>query len=355
MTTRVCIVGAGFWATEMHIPALQRIAGVEVRHVVAATEDSARSAAERFGIARWSTDIASAVAADDIDLVDIVAPPFVHADAAKQAAAAGKDAICIKPLGRSSAEAKSMLEAADQAGTRLFYAENVPFIPAVQEAKRLVDAGHIGDVFRVKAAEGIGEPHSDWFFDPELSGGGAVIDMAVHSIQFCRFFHSGRVASVTAEVGTFAWSDRTSAEDTAVITLRFDDGVIGQCEDSWSLAGGMDSRFEIIGTQGRILIDNLYRQPLQVLSASGSVLAPSGWTYPSPIPGLVADGHLAMLEHFVDAHRSGEASRSEGRIGLEVLEIAEAALTAAHTGSRQRVASSVVGGASAARAEGVSA
>lgn len=334
MTTRICVVGAGFWATTMHLPAFAMIPDASVVRIVAATESSARDAAERFDIARWGTDLAEAIADPEVDLIDIVAPPFVHAEAVRLAAAAGKDAICIKPLGRSVAEAEQMLADVERAGTRLFYAENVPFIPAVQEARRLVDAGHIGDVFRVKASEGIGEPHSGWFFDEELSGGGAVLDMAVHSIEFCRFFAASDVATVSAETGTFVWQERTHAEDTAVLTLRFQDGAIGLCEDSWSLAGAMDSRFEIIGTKGRIMIDNLYRQPLQVMSTTGSAEAPEGWSYPSPLPGLVADGHLAMLSHFLEARESGEQSRSEGKVGVGVLRVVEAALESARTGHR---------------------
>jgi predicted dehydrogenase len=337
VTTRICVVGAGFWATNMHLPAFAQIPDAEVVSVVAATDASAEAAATRFGIPRWSTDLESAIAADDVDLVDIVAPPFVHAEAVRLAARAGKDAICIKPLGRSVAEARQMLNDVQAAGTRLFYAENVPFIPAVQEAKRLVDAGHIGHVFRVKASEGIGHPHSDWFFDEELSGGGAVLDMAVHSIEFCRFFADAAVATVSAETGTFVWNSRTTAEDTAVLSLRFSNGVIGLCEDSWSLAGAMDSRFEIIGTAGRIMIDNLYRQPISVVSTSGSAYAPEGWSYPLPIPGLVADGHLGMLEHFLDARANGAPSRSDGEVGLAVLEVVEAALSAARTGKRTAV------------------
>ena len=338
MTVGICVVGAGFWSTSMHLPAFALIPDARVVSVVAASETSARNAAERFGIERWSTDLAAAIAAPDVDVVDIVAPPFLHAEAVRVAARAGKDAICIKPLGRSVAEAEEMLAEVARAGTRLFYAENVPFIPAIREARRVVDAGHIGEVFRVKASEGIGHPHSDWFFDPAQSGGGAVLDMAVHSIEFCRFFAGSNVATVSAETGTFVWADRTPAEDTAVLTLRFENGVIGLCEDSWSLAAAMDSRFEIIGTKGRILIDNLYRQPIQVVSEAGTAIAPAGWSYPLPIPGLIADGHLDMLTHFLDARRSGEASRSEGSVGLDVLRVVEAALTAAESGVRTAVA-----------------
>jgi predicted dehydrogenase len=337
VTVGVCVVGAGFWATNMHLPAFALLPDVQVVSVVAATAESARRAALAFKVENWSTELATAIAAPNVDVVDIVAPPFLHAEAVRLAARAGKDAICIKPLGRSVAEAEEMLAEVEKAGTRLFYAENVPFIPAVQEAKRIVDAGHIGDVFRVKASEGIGHPHSDWFFDPALSGGGAVLDMAVHSIEFCRFFAASDVATVSAETGTFVWGDRTRAEDTAILTLRFDNGIIGLCEDSWSLTAAMDSRFEIIGTRGRILIDNLYRQPLQVVSDTASAIAPVGWSYPLPIPGLIADGHLDMLAHFLDARRTGQVSRSEGVVGLNVLRVVEAALAASSTGTRTTV------------------
>jgi predicted dehydrogenase len=325
---RVLVVGAGFWAREMHLPALAQLPGVEVVGVVAAHEASAKSAAEPYGATAW-TDVEAAV--NDADVVDIVAPPDVHLPAVLTAAKHGKHAICIKPLARTVAEADAMLAAVARAGTRLLYAENVPFIPAVQEMKRLVDSGQIGDVFRVKACEGIGEPHSDWFFDPARSGGGAMLDMAVHSVEFCRFFAGAPVVSVYADAGTFRWAGRTTAEDTAVLTLRFGNGVLGQCEDSWSLAGAMDSRFEVYGTRGRILVDNLHRQPLQVVAEGG------GWSYPLPVPGLLADGHLAMLGHFLDCIRDGTPSRSEGHVGRDALAVIEAATRSVQSGRREHV------------------
>jgi predicted dehydrogenase len=339
MTTplNIAVVGAGFWAREMHLPAFARIPEARVVRIVSATSESARRTAEQFGVPAHGTDLEEAIADPGVDVIDIVAPPDVHAPAVRLAARYGKDAICIKPLGRNLGEADAMLSDAATAGTRLFYAENVPFIPAVQEARRLVDAGHIGEVYRVKACEGIGQPHSAWFYDVDRSGGGAMIDMAVHSIEFCRFFADAAVATAYAEVGTFLWRAKTTAEDTAVITLRFDNGVIGQCEDSWSLAGAMDSRFEIFGTKGRILIDNLHRQPVQVISTTGSAAGSPGWSYPLPVPGLVADGHLDMLAHFVACIRSGERSRSEGAVGRDVLAVVDAATRSAVSGRRENV------------------
>jgi predicted dehydrogenase len=92
----------------------------------------------------------------------------------------------------------------------------------------------------------------------------------------------------------------------------------------------MDSRFEVFGLEGRIQIDNLHRQPLQVVG-------PRGWSYPPAFDGDVADGHLAMLQHFVDCLRSGAPSRSEGEAGLAILAAVEAAVRSAVSGRREPV------------------
>jgi predicted dehydrogenase len=332
-----CLVGPGFWAREMHLPALTTMPGVEVVSVVGRNEAAARALAEQFGVKRWSADYSEAVKAKDVDIVDILAPNYLHAPIAIAAAQAGKHVICIKPLATSMADADAMIAASENAGTRLFYAENVPFIPAVQEARKIVNRGAIGEVFRVKACEGIGQPHSAWHYQRDSVGGGAMIDMAVHSVEFCRAFAGAKFASVYADVGTFVWRDKLQAEDTAVITLRFANGVIGQCEDSWSLLGAMDSRFEVFGTEGRILIDNLHRQPIQVVSGQNQSAVAPGWSFPLPLPSSVADGHVAMLIHFIEALRSGALSRSEAVVGWNALAVIEAATASVASGRREPI------------------
>ena len=331
----VCVVGPGFWAREMHLPAFAAIPGVEVACVVGRNEAAARALAEQFGAKRWSTDYLEAVKADDVDVVDILAPNFLHAPIAIAAANAGKHVICIKPLATTLEEADAMIAASGRAGVRLLYAENVPFIPAVQEAKRVVESGAIGKVFRVKACEGIGMPHSAWHYDKARAGGGAMIDMAVHSIEFCRAFAAADFASVYAETGIFVWGGKLEAEDTAVMTLRFANGIIGQCEDSWSLAGAMDSRFEVFGTAGRILIDNLHRQPIQVVSGAAQSAVAPGWSFPSPLSGAISDGHVAMLSHLIEALRSGAPSKSEAVVGWNALAVIEAASASVASGHRE--------------------
>src|SRR5262245_5568503 len=119
----VCVVGTGFWARAMHLPALRTIAGVDVVSVVGRDAASAQRLADEFGVKRWSTDYREAVTAPDVDVVDILAPNYLHAPIAIAAAEGGKHVIVIKPIATTLAEADAMIEAAASAGTRLFYAE----------------------------------------------------------------------------------------------------------------------------------------------------------------------------------------------------------------------------------------
>jgi len=334
------VIGAGFWANEMHLPAFRKIPGVRIVGVAARTEDSARRTAERFGIPRWTTDYRELLSDPDVQVVDILTPNYLHAPMTIAAAEHCKHVICIKPMALNLEEVDRMVRATTQAGVQLFYAENVPFIPALTRAKAIVDQGGLGRVFRVKACEGIGAPHAPWFLDHAQAGGGAIIDMAVHSISFCRWIAGAEAETVYAAAGTFV--HKMQDEDTAVMTIRFHNGVIGQTEDSWSLAGAMDSRFEVFGTKGRILVDNLHRQPIQVVSEEGYANggpkeSNRGWTYPMPIPGDIADGQLAMLQHFVDCLCGGRPSRSTAADGRAIQAIVEAAYRSLQSGRAEPV------------------
>lgn len=341
----VALVGAGFWAREMHLPAFAKLPDVEVIGVASSDPRTARAIADQFGVERSTGDYRELLDDPRVEVVDVLTPNDLHAQVSIAAIEAGRNVICIKPLARTLDEGLAMVEAAGRAGVRLFYAENVPFIPAVERALAISAAGGIGPVIRVKACEGIEAPHATWFRDRARSGGGAIIDMAVHSMSFCAAFAGAPLRAVYAETGTFARERGADpVEDTAVLTLRYDNDVIGQCEDSWTLAGAMDSRFEVFGLDGRILIDNLHRQPLQVVSRAGYELAGRatrpGWSYPPAIDGDIGDGHLAMLRHFVDCLRSGAPSRSEGAVGLEILAAVDAANRSAASGCRELVRSS---------------
>ena len=188
----------------------------------------------------------------------------------------------------------------------------------------MVDAGSYGSIFRVKACQGIGKLHADWFQDRAQSGGGCIIDMAVHGFAFLRWLAGeSRPVRVVAEAGTFV--HRQKVEDTSVIIVRFDNGMIGQTEDSWSLVGGFDSRFEVFGTKGHAMVDLLYGHPIRSALGGATEGGSNMLHFQAADDHFIKDGHLAMMSHFLDCIEHGVPCHSAGEDGLRILELVDAA------------------------------
>jgi predicted dehydrogenase len=321
---RIGIVGAGFWAKMIHLPAFQRIPGYQVVGLTSGSLEKARMAAHQFGIERVYANYDELLRDPEVDVVDICAPNFLHAEVAIEALAQGKEVICIKPLSINLVEARRMVSEAQKRGRRIFYAENVLFIPALTRLKTLIDEGMYGKIFRVKACQGIGQLHADWFKDPSRSGGGCLIDMAVHGLSFLQWMAGdGKAVRVVAEAGTFVHPQEV--EDTSVILVRFDNGMIGQTEDSWSLVGGFDSRFEVFGTKGHAMVDLLYAHPIRSALGQAEEGGANALHFHAVDDHFIKDGHLAMLRHFLTCIEGGEPCRSTGEDGLRIMEMVDAA------------------------------
>jgi predicted dehydrogenase len=321
---RVGIVGSGFWARMIHIPAFQHIAGYELVGVVAGRPERAKATAAEFGIRKHYADYWELLRDPEVDLVDVCAPNVLHAEVTLAALQYGKHVICIKPLAVNLADAQRMVDEASKRNRSIYYAENVPFIPALTRLKEMVDAGTYGSIFRVKACQGIGKLHADWFQDAARSGGGCIIDMAVHGLSFLQWFAGeSRAVRVVAEAGTFV--HRQKVEDTSVILVRFDNGIIGQTEDSWSLVGGFDSRFEVFGTKGHAMIDLLYGHPIRSALGEATEGGANVLRFQAVDDHFVKDGHLAMMSHFLDCIENRVCCRSTAEDGLRVMELVDAA------------------------------
>ena len=150
-----------------------------------------------------------------------------------------------------------MLRAVDEAGVFNAYLENVIFNPDLLRMRDMVEAGAIGRLTTVRAREGHSGPHAAHFWDAELAGGGALLDMASHGAEYARFLF-GKDLAVT---DVFAWGatlvhgDRTTGEDNAMMIMRFADGRAATIDVSWSSKGGLEGRFEAYGDAGRLITD----------------------------------------------------------------------------------------------------
>jgi len=257
-------------------------------HVVySPTEDRVKSFAEEWDIPRWTTDMAEAINDPETDVVVVGLPNFVHQDAVIMAAEVGKAVLCTKPLGRNAAEAKAMLDAVEKAGVFHGYLEDLVYTPKILKSLQFVKDGAIGKVLWVRSRETHGGPHSAWFWDIELAGGGAIVDMGCHCIEIARNF----VGKDNRPVEVMCWADTLvhpiEAEDHGIGLIRFESGAIGQFEVSWAFRGGMDLRDEVSGTEGTIWIDHFLRTGLELFTAVGpkgyvseKAEGATGWLFP---------------------------------------------------------------------------
>jgi predicted dehydrogenase len=285
------------------------------RVVVVQGRDAAKTKAfaEKHGIPRWTTHLEEAVSAEDVDLVVIGLPNHLHREAVVAAARVGKGVACTKPLARSAAEAREMLDAVEKAGVFHGYLEDLVYTPKTLKALHSVRAGAIGRVLWTRSREAHPGPHSSWFWTKELSGGGAIIDMGCHCIEIGRSFVGKDVRPTDVVCWGATQVHPIEAEDSAVGLVRYSNGAVAQFEVAWTFRGGMDLRDEVSGTEGTIFLNHWLRTGIEVFSAPGSrayvaekAETESGWIFPVG-DEVAALGYEAM---FADVLDSFEAKRA---------------------------------------------
>ncbi len=274
-----------------------------VNVVYSRSADRAKQFAADWDIPNYTTDMAAAINDPETDVVVIGLPNSMHEEAVSLAAKAGKAILCTKPLGRSAAEAKRMLEIVEKAGVFAGYLEDLVYTPKTLKAIKSTRNGALGKVLWARSRETHPGPHSDWFWNKEMSGGGAIIDMGCHCIEISRNF----IGKEVRPLEEMRWAETQvhpiEAEDSAVGLVKYASGAIGQFEVSWTFRGGMDLRDEVSGTEGTIWLNHWLRTGMDMFTAKGEqgyvaekAEGETGWLFP------VGDevGALGYVEMFND-------------------------------------------------------
>ena len=239
MGLRVAFLGHRFMG-RAHANALARLpmffpdAPETERAVLVGRDESALAEhADRLGFAETTTDWADAIEA--VDVLYNLGPNFLHPEPSIAALEAGVNVLCEKPMAPGLAGAEAMAEAARASDATAGVGFNYRFVPALQRARELIDAGHIGEVRQFR-----GHYLQDWLVDPaapwswrndaELAGSGALGDLGTHTIDLARFLLGG--APGAGEVTRVSGHCRTFVEERPVEGAGSDGGGAG--------AGGSD-------------------------------------------------------------------------------------------------------------------
>ena len=284
---RICMLGSGLIG-RFYTMSLQGKRGRDnVSVVYSRKQESADKFAKEWNIPVAITDMQSAIDHDEVDVVVVALPNHLHKEAVLAAAKSGKPVLCTKPLGRNAADAREMLEAVEAAGVFAGYLEDLVYTPKTLKALQSVRNGAVGDVLWVRSRETHPGPHSDWFWNKEMSGGGAIIDMGCHCIEIARNF----IGKDIRPVEVVCWADTQvhpiDTEDHAIGMVRYENGAVGQFEVSWTFRGGMDLRDEVAGTEGTIWLNHWLRTGFEMFSANGDsnyvaekAESSKGWLFP---------------------------------------------------------------------------
>jgi predicted dehydrogenase len=308
-----------------------------VRVVYSRTEERGRAFSERWSIPEHTTDLQAAVTHPETDVVIIGLPNYLHADAVAAAAAAGKAVLCTKPLGRNAEEARRILETVEKAGVFGGYLEDLCYTPKSLKAIASVEGGAIGDVTWVRSRETHPGPHSAWFWDGRLTGGGAIIDLGCHCIEIIRSFVGKGNRPVEVMCHTDTLVHPISDEDNAIALIRFESGAVGQFEVSWTFRGGMDLRDEVAGTHGTIWLNHFLRTGFEMFTTGGSggyvaekAETSAGWLF--PVGDEASElGYVDMFSDMFDAIDDGRTPRETLYDGYVVNEIMDACYRSARS------------------------
>lgn len=309
---KIGILGAGAIAERAHIAHYVKLEHVELSAIADLDQNRAEQVAEKFGIPNVYTNVGELLARRDIDGVSICTPNKFHADHSIAAMKAGKHVLVEKPMCMNLQEAEEMICTSKMTGKALMVSFTHRFFSHNQYVKEQLEEGTIGTplTFRIRFAH-LGpytswEAKSGWFFNKELSGGGALLDMGIHALDLLRYF-GGEFKEIKGYAATL--KHNIEVEDYAAALIAFESGTYGHMETGWYSQPGFTG-YEIYGTEGTIICDY---QTVRILREVDGV---KQWVE-RPTNG---DPWVTELRFFTNAILSGSLSHSTAEDGRKALE-----------------------------------
>lgn len=384
----VGFIGSGFVA-KFHALAMTGVRNAEIAAIYNVREGSARRLAgyvEELGIGKPKvyTDLRDMLSDRSVNAVWILNPNFARLDVVKviaEESSQGKTDLigvcCEKPLARNADEAEEMVRLVEKAGLIHGYLENQVFAPAVVRGKEAIwryGAKYTGRPYLSRAAEEHGGPHSAWFWNPILSGGGVLLDMTCHSLEANRYLlidpekpkDSLKPITVQSMVASLKWGKDpylstlrsrynvdysvTPAEDYALTTVVYEDEdgelALAEARTSWSFIGpGLRLTFEVLGPEYSITINSL-QQELNVFFSRNVKIPPTEEFVEKQaaeqglmpiIPNeAITYGYQDEDRHMVECFLKREKPREDWNDGLLVVRLMMAAYLSAEEGKRIR-------------------
>jgi len=280
------VIGIGDITIRRVIPAIQAEPRSRLYGLV--TRDPAKAAPYNTRV--WPTldeALADPEVQREVQAVYVGTPVFLHAPQTIQSLRAGKHVLCEKPMAMNEAEARAMVQAAEESGKTYGVAYYRRGYPKIQRARQLLEQGAIGKPVVAELTNHMwfdGTGNRGWLFDPAKSGGGPLFDIASHRIDVLNFLF-GQPLRATGQLSNVV--HHYAVEDNATVMIEYANGVRGIVDVRWHSRVHRDE-CRIRGTDGEMELSPL-NSPELVYPGGSENLPPH------------ANLHYPMLENFVDA------------------------------------------------------
>jgi len=333
---RYGIVGcAGIGTT--HAGSVGRATGADLVACADVDADAARDFAAEYDLDAYD-DVTTMIEDGNVDAVSVCTPSGTHADVVVEAANAGADILCEKPLDVYADRMTRMIDACDEAGVTLAGVFQRRFEPAARRAKSAVESGELGDLV-------VGDTALKWFRSQEYydSGGwrgtramdgGAMLNQAIHSIDRLQWL-VGDVESVQA--ATTRHRD-IECETSVGVALSFRNGAVGTVSATTTTKGGRD-RTELNGTDGSLGLAGGDLDYFETGDGEEGHYGAETGSREVDLPSIDGENcHDLVVQDFVDALRAGEAPAVPGREARKAVDLILAAEASSARGEAVRVA-----------------
>jgi myo-inositol 2-dehydrogenase / D-chiro-inositol 1-dehydrogenase len=328
MTVRIGLIGAGRIGRK-HAETISRLSSAVLSAVADADEEAAAAAAGSKGEATGvtvATDYRRLLDDPAIDAVVIAAPTNLHGTLIEAAAAAGKQIFCEKPIALTLAEADEALAAVARAGVPLQIGFQRRFDPAYERARAAIQAGELGRLFFLRSTTRDPEPPPEEYLRASPS---IFTDTAIHDLDMLRWLAGAEIREVHALGASLIREVHAERGliDTAVLSLRFENGALGVIDNCWQAAYGYDVRTEVLGAAGAVEVGHARESALLRLDRRGVTADYPYWFLDRF--GLAYEREIA---DFVRCVADGAEPRATGEDGRRALAAALAAAQSAQDG-----------------------
>lgn len=333
------IIGCGKVAG-YHINAYKRDRRVSLKAVADINEMQAKRTSKRYHIRDCHSDYRDLLEREDISVVSVCVPNFLHYEVASNAILSGKNVLVEKPFTLKLEDAKKLINQAVRKRVKLGVVHNKRYNSATQKAKVIVEKGDLADIYManfrlVLPGPNIGRKGSNWTFDPAKSGGGSLMDLGIHVVDLVRWI-LGDVSSVYASTSSFFEAFKVDCATTAILKMK--SGALCSLEVGW-LSSYQDDTITLWGTAGTLIVEPWFsynetitgnRNPVSRTYSVNKSLAKTILMYISRTDET-AESHYRLIMDFISSVAGDECPPVTGEDGLEAIKTINAMYESAKT------------------------